>query len=146
MEWRPVRPSCFNGVAVDTAQHNEHVNELKGGYMNTDIVVALGAWLFLAYVVETVAETLKNVLPLEKWFFKENGNKEKFLLAMIIGIVVALSAKANLFDVIPNIKDLGLNIWVERALTGLTIGRGSSAIHDIQNWMQNKGKINGNGK
>ena len=112
--------------------------------MNTDIIVALGAWLFLAYIVETVAETLKNVLPLEKWIFKENGNKEKFLLAMVIGIVVALSAKANLFDVIPNIKDLGLNVWVERALTGLTIGRGSSAVHDIQNWMQNKGKSNSN--
>ena len=114
--------------------------------MNTDIVVALGAWLFLAYIVETVAETLKNVLPLEKWFFKENCNNEKFLLSMIIGVILALSAKANLFDVIPNIKDLGLNVWVERALTGLTIGRGSSGIHDISKWVQNKGKVNGNGK
>src|SRR3990167_10742210 len=103
-----------------------------------DIAVVLGAWLFLAYIVETVAETLKNILPLEKWLFKENGNKEKFLLAMVIGVVVALSAKANLFDVIPNIKDLGLNVWVERALTGLTIGRGSSGIHDIVSWVQNK--------
>ena|SRR3990167_8289677 len=111
-----------------------------------DIAVVLGAWLFLAYIVETVAETLKNALPLEKWLFKENGNKEKFFLALIIGLIVAMSTKANLFSVIPYMKDLGLNVWIERALTGLTIGRGSSGVHDILNWVQNKGKANGNAK
>lgn len=110
--------------------------------MDTNLLVALGAWLFLAYVVETVAETLKNALPLEKLLFKENGNREKFFLALIVGLAVALSAKVNILDVIPYVKDLGLNIWIERGLTGLTIGRGSSGVHDILNFIQNKGKGN----
>ena len=99
-----------------------------------ELAGTLALLVVLSMIVEFVTDIIKKIIPL-----KAIGSVEvPLIISLIVGIVVALTTRANIFDGIGVVVDPIATAYI---FTGIIISAGSKGVHELVSKLRESRKV-----